>query len=583
MSEQKSTASKRRRSRGPKGPRPTEGPISTDVVRVLPLGGLGEIGKNMTVVETEDDLILIDAGVRFPSAEMHGIDLVLPDFNYVRERASKLRAIFITHGHEDHTGAVPWMLRELNLPTPPPIYGRPLPMAMVRNKLSEHQGLGKVTCHDVEPGDRIQAGTFECEFVHMTHSIPDAAAIAVRTPRGTVLFTGDFRFDQTPVDGKPADFARLVDIGREGVTLLCGDSTNADRPGFAASESDIGPALTNVFRACEGRIVVTSFASNIHRVQQVITAAERLDRHVVLLGRSMVNNVKIGQQLGHIRAKQSTIVQPRDVERLPDHKVVVMTTGSQGEPLAALRRMAGEEHRQIRLREGDTVVFSATPIPGNERAIEETIGRLVRLGCRVITAKDAPIHTSGHGYREELKLMLNLVKPQHLMPMHGDARRLQLHADLGVATGIHPEKVFIGENGRPLDLHADGVRFAAPVQAGMILVDGLDLGDPTAVALRDRSDLSQDGVIFVAVTISQQDGETVGTPEVVLRGVPLISSAEEMTKQLRGTIEKALDEAFDAGIEDIDGLQQAIKDGVMADVHKRTRRAPVVLPVVMEV
>jgi ribonuclease J len=551
-------------------------------LRVLPLGGLGEIGKNMSLVEMDGRVLVVDAGVRFPTAEMHGIDLVLPDFSYLKERAAAIEAFVITHGHEDHLGALPWILRELDLPEPPPVYGRRLTMAMARSKLEEHR-LTHVRCEAVEPGQRITAGPFELELVHMTHSIPDAAAVAVTTPLGTVLFTGDFRFDQTPVDGRPADFGRLVDLGREGVLLVCGDSTNADRPGFAPSESDIGPALLEVFRRCAGRIVVTSFASNIHRVQQVITAAEALDRHVLLLGRSMVKNVRIGRELGLITAKSSTIVEPRDVDRLPDERVVVMTTGSQGEPLAALRRMAGEEHRFVRLREGDTVVFSATPIPGNERAIEDTIDRLVRLGCRVVTARDAPIHTSGHGFREEIKLLLNLVRPKYLMPFHGDAKRQRLHAELGEAVGIPAENIFVGENGLPLDIDENGARFGPPVQAGMVLVDGVDLGDPTAVALRDRSELSKDGVVFVVATIAQQDGETLAPAEIVLRGVPLTEPEESLIAALRDAAEDALDRAWDEDVDEIPALEQVLKDDLAAFLHERTGRRPMLLPVVVEV
>ncbi|MFN7135532.1 MAG: ribonuclease J, partial [Myxococcales bacterium] len=355
----------------------------------------------------------------------------------------------------------------------------------------------------------MKAGPFDIELVHVTHSIPDAAAVALGTPQGKILFTGDYRFDQTPVDGRPADFRRLVRLGEEGVLLLCGDSTNADRHGIAPSESSVGPALHDVFRGCEGRIVVTSFASNIHRVQQVITAAEDLGRHVLLLGRSMVKNVKIGRELGLIRAKSGTIIEPKGLSGLRDDRVVIMTTGSQGEPLAALQRMASQEHRQVHLRAGDTVVFSANSIPGNERAVEETIDRLARLGCKVVTAKDAPIHTSGHGYREEIKMMINLVQPEHVMPFHGDARRQRLHAELAEMVGIPRERIFVGENGLPLDFTAAGPAFGAPVQAGMTLVDNLDVGDLTTAALRDRSALSQDGVVFIVATVSQQDGDTL--------------------------------------------------------------------------
>ena len=412
-------------------------------LRVLPLGGLGEIGKNMTVVEYEDRIVVIDTGLRFPTADMLGIDLVLPDFAYLRERADDIEAIVITHGHEDHLGALPWVLRELDNGNRIPVLGGPLTIAMARSKLDEHN-LREVDLEDVAPGEELELGPFTLELIHMTHSIPDSCAVAVGTELGTVLLTGDYKFDQTPVDGPPADVSRLAELGSEGVLLLCGDSTNADRPGFSPSEREVGPHLEEVFSRAEGRIVVTSFASNIHRVQQVIDAAAALGRKVALVGRSMRKNVNIGRSLGHIEVPEGMMIQPHEVEDWPDHKVVVISTGSQGEPLSALRRMAYNDHRQITLRSGDTVVFSATPIPGNERAVNETVDRLYHIGCNVITPREAPIHASGHGYAEELKLMLNLVRPRYVMPIHGDHKRIHLHAQLADAVGIDPDAVFRG-------------------------------------------------------------------------------------------------------------------------------------------
>ncbi|HST34350.1 MAG TPA: ribonuclease J, partial [Solirubrobacteraceae bacterium] len=377
-------------------------------VRVLPLGGLGEIGKNMTVVEHDGRIVVVDVGLRFPTPEMVGIDLVLPDFSYLRERAKDIEAIVVTHGHEDHLGALPWVLRELGATQMPPVYGGALTIAMARSKLDEHK-LKEVDLNEVEDGEELELGPFTLELVHMTHSIPDASAVALGTEHGTVLVTGDYKFDQTPVDGPPADVSRLAELGREGVLLLCGDSTNVDRDGFSPSESVVGPHLEEAFARCEGRIVVTSFASNIHRVQQVVDAAAALDRKVSLVGRSMRKNVGIGRTLGHIEVPDGMLVGPREINDFPDERVVIISTGSQGEPLSALRRMAYRDHRQVELREGDTVVFSATPIPGNERAVNETIDRLYHIGCDVVTPRDAPVHASGHGYAEEIKLMLNLV------------------------------------------------------------------------------------------------------------------------------------------------------------------------------
>jgi ribonuclease J len=556
--------------------------VSKAKLRVLPLGGLGEIGKNMTVVEYDGRIVVVDTGLRFPTTDMLGIDLVLPDFTYLRERAKDIEAIVITHGHEDHLGALPWVLRELGAVHSPTVFGGPLTVAMARSKLDEHN-LREVELEDIPTGEQISLGPFELELIHMTHSIPDSCAVALTTELGTVLLTGDYKFDQTPVDGPPADVARLAELGSEGVLLLCGDSTNADRPGFSPSERGVGPHLEEVFARAEGRIIVTSFASNIHRVQQVVDAAAALGRKVALVGRSMRKNVNIGRSLGHIDVPEGMMIQPHEVEDWPDHKIVAISTGSQGEPLSALRRMAYNDHRQITLRSGDTVVFSATPIPGNERAVNETIDRLYHIGCNVITPRDAPIHASGHGFEEELKLMLNLVRPRYVMPIHGDHKRIHLHAELADAVGIDPAAVFKLENGLPLDFDANGARVGEPEQAGMIFVDGVDIGDPADVALRDRRMLSADGIFIVVATVSEQTGESVVPPEVIFRGVPFIEQADELMSDIREEVERSLASAARQGIREIDLLQQELHDDLAKFVYDRLRRRPMVLPVVVEV
>jgi ribonuclease J len=542
-------------------------------LRVLPLGGLGEIGKNMTVVEQDGRIVVVDVGLRFPTPEMVGIDLVLPDFSYLRERAKDIEAIVITHGHEDHLGALPWVLRELG--TTPPVYGGRLTIAMARSKLDEHK-LRDSELHEVSPGEAFDLGPFELEMVHMTHSIPDSSAVALGTELGTVLITGDYKFDQTPVDGEPADVSRLAELGREGVLLLCGDSTNVDRPGFSPSESVVGPHLEEVFARCEGRIVVTSFASNIHRVQQVVDAAEALGRKVALVGRSMRKNVGIGRTLGHIEVPDGMLVGPREISDLPDDRVVIISTGSQGEPLSALRRMAYRDHRQVELKGGDTIVFSATPIPGNERAVNETIDRLYHIGCDVITPRDAPVHASGHGYAEEVKLMLNLTKPRYVMPFHGDFKRLRLHAQLAEAVGVDPKDIFQGENGLPLE-------FGKAEQSGMIFVDGVEIGDMADVALRDRRMLSADGIFIVVVTIAEQDGRSVVDPEVIFRGVPFLDQADELLEEIRTTVDTTLARAAKEDIREVDVLQQELHDDLAKLVYDRLKRRPMVLPVVVEV
>jgi len=551
-------------------------------LRVLPLGGVGEIGKNLTVVEYEGRIVIVDMGLRFPTADMMGIDLVLPDFSYLRERVDDIEAVVITHGHEDHLGALPWILRELGQKAVPVVYGGQLTVAMARSKLDEHK-LRDVALDVLPIGDVAEAGPFAIERLHLTHSIPDSSGVALKTELGTVIFTGDYKFDQTPVGGAPANMARLAELGREGVLLLCGDSTNADRPGISTSESTVGPNLERVFGRCTGRIVVTCFASNIHRVQQVVHAAAALDRKVALVGRSMRKNVNIGRTLGHIDVPEGMLVQPREIEHFQDSKLVIVSTGSQGEPLSALRRMAYREHPSVELRAGDTVVFSATPIPGNERAVNETIDRLYHVGADVVTARDEPIHASGHGYQEELKMMLNLTRPRYVMPVHGDYKRMLLHSQLAEAVGVPPEHVFRTENGLSLEIDSRGARLGGRETAGMVFVDGVDIGDVADVALRDRRMLSADGIFIVVATVSEQDGSSVVPPEVLARGVPFLDAESAFIDELREAVEDSLDRAAEQHITEVDVLQSFLHDDLAQYVYRRLKRRPMVLPVIVEV
>jgi ribonuclease J len=549
-------------------------------LRVLPLGGLGEIGKNMTVVEYDGRIVVVDTGLMFPTAEMLGIDLVLPDFSYLRERADDIEAIVLTHGHEDHVGALPYVLREIG--PPPVIYGGRLTVAMARSKLDEHK-LSDAPLRDLAAGDIVRAGPFELELIHLSHSIPDARGVLLTTEIGSVLMTGDYKFDQTPVDGRPADISRLAELGRDGLLLLCGDSTNADRPGVAPSESSVGPALLETFAACRGRIVVTSFASNIHRVQQAIDAAVQLDRRVALVGRSMRKNFNIASNLGIAKAPPGLFIQPREIEDFPDEKVIVISTGSQGEPLSALRRMANNDHRDLELRSGDTVVFSATPVPGNERAVNETIDRIYEIGASVVTAKDAPIHASGHGWQEELKLMLNLTRPRYVLPIHGDHQRLRLHAELAHSVGVDPVNVFRGRNGLPLEIDETGARFGEDVHAGVVFVDGVNVGEPDDVALRDRREISADGIFIVVATISSDDGGVVADPEVIFRGVPFLGEADGLVDELKDVVEDSLEDAASAGTREVHLIQEDMHDAIAELVYEKLRRRPMILPVVVEV
>jgi ribonuclease J len=552
----------------------------TPPLRVLPLGGLGEIGKNMTVVEQDGRIVVVDTGLMFPTTEMLGIDLVLPDFSYLRDHADDIEAIVLTHGHEDHVGALPYVLREIGMP--PVIYGGALTIGLVRSKLEEHR-LRDAPLEVLDAGEKVRLGPFELELIHMAHSIPDSRAVVLRTELGALLITGDYKFDQTPVDGRPADVSRLAELGREGVLCLCGDSTNADRPGVAPSESSVGPALLDLFSRCRGRIIVTSFASNVHRVQQVIDAAAALDRRVALVGRSMRKNFNIASNLGIARIPDGMLIPAREIESYPDHEVVAISTGSQGEPLSALRRMAHADHTDVELHSGDTVIFSATPIPGNERSVNETIDRIFEIGAQVVTAADAPIHASGHGWQEELKLMLNLTRPRYVMPVHGDHKRLRLHAALAESVRIDPDRIFKGRNGLTLEFDESGARLGREIPAGMIFVDGVDIGDPDDVALRDRRALSADGVFIVVATISSDDGSEVAPPEIILRGVPFVEEADALVEELRDVVRGSLTEAARHEEREATLLQQSLHDDIAAFVYERLRRRPMVLPVIVQV
>jgi ribonuclease J len=554
--------------------------MSGDQLKLLPLGGLGEIGKNMMVIEYRGKIVVVDTGLMFPTPEMLGIDLVLPDFEYLRERADDIEAIVLTHGHEDHVGALPYVLREIGFPKV--IYGGMLTVGMVRSKLDEHK-LGAAPLTELPAGQKVSAGPFEIELVHLSHSIPDMRGVIIGTDLGKIFMTGDYKFDQTPVDGRPADVARLAALGDEGLLLLCGDSTNADRPGVSPSESSVGPALYETFSRCEGRIIVTSFASNIHRVQQVIDAAARLDRKVALVGRSMRKNFNIASNLGMANAPDGMLIQPREIEDYPDERVVVISTGSQGEPFSALRRMANNDHRDVELHSGDTVVFSATPVPGNERAVNETIDRIYELGATVITPKDAPIHASGHGYREEIKMMLNLTRPKYVMPVHGDFQRIRLHSELAESVGVPSENIFRNHNGRALLVGPDGAELSDETAGGVIYVDGVELSDPNDATLRDRRTISEDGIVIVVATIAGDDGEVVSDPELIARGVPGLEDDDELVDELHDLIEDSLDRAAEAKVREIDLIQQDLHDAVAGFIHKRLKRRPMVVPVVVEV
>ena len=549
----------------------------------MPLGGVGEIGKNMTVLEYDGRIIVVDCGLSFPGPDLVGVDLVLPDFAYLKDRGDDIEAIVLTHGHEDHVGALPWVIREIGETTVPVILGGKLTIAMVRSKLDEHR-LRDTNLEVLEPGESVECGPFRIEMIHVTHSIPDAGAVVISCDLGRVVFTGDYKFDQTPIDGGKPDFARLAELGDEGVLLMCADSTYADRPGWSSSEALVGPSLHDVFRRCEGRIIVTCFASNIYRVNQVLRVSAELGRKVALVGRSMRKNVNIGRSLGYVDFPAGVVVEPREIDDFPDERVVIVSTGSQGEALSALRRMAHRAHRQIELREGDTVVFSATPIPGNEGAVNETINRLYHIGCEVVTGRDAPIHVSGHGHAEELKLMINLVRPQYLMPVHGTYRLMQLHGDMAVATGMDPEAVFAeNANGLPLEIDENGARYGEQEHAGVVFVDGLDVGDVDDIALRDRRGLSEDGIIMAMIAVSGQDGALAAEPEVLFRGVPFLDSQPDLMTEVIQVIRDAFKGADYRSIVETGTLSAELHEQLSELLYRTLKRRPMIVPVVVEV
>jgi ribonuclease J len=548
-------------------------------LRVIPLGGLGVIGKNMTVIEYGDALIIVDAGLQFPDEEMLGIDLVLPDFTYILENREKVLGVLLTHGHEDHVGALPYLLRELNIP----VFGTRLTLGLVKVKLGEHGLQGKVTLNEISPDMTLDLGPFHVEFLEVCHSIPDGVALAIHTPEGVVVHTGDFKLDQTPVDCRVTALHRFAELGNNGVLLLMSDSTNAEVAGFTEAERSVGRTLDSIFAQAPGRIIVASFASHIHRIQQVIDTASRHGRNVAVVGRSMIRNVNIAENLGYLSVPKGIMVRLKDIGLLPDDRVVIISTGSQGEPMSALARMASRDHPFIDISPTDTVVISAKPVPGNERSVSRTIDRLFAAGANVIYGPASQVHVSGHAAAEELKMLLNVVRPRFFVPVHGEYRHLYFHAKLARETGVPADRVFILENGDVLELTADGARVAERVQAGMIFVDGMAIGNLRDLVLRDRSHLSTDGIVIVVVPVRAQDGALIGVPEVVFRGVAHSGDLEELAESARSALVVALRSDEVRETTDVTILKNHVHDVVQKYLFKETRRRPLVLPVIVEV
>lgn len=550
----------------------------TSPVRLIPLGGLHEIGKNMTVLEYKDDIIIIDCGMSFPDDEMFGIDIVIPDFTYLIKNREKIRGMVITHGHEDHIGAIPYLVKEINLP----IYGTRLTLGLVENKLKEHNLKAKLKV--VRPGDKIKLGAFTVETIRTTHSIADSICLCIDTPAGKIFHTGDFKVDYTPLEGQPIDFHRLAEIGNEGVLLLMADSTNAERKGYTPSERTVGRTIENIFRNCTSRILVATFSSNIHRVQKIIDTAVQYKRKVAISGRSMINVVNLAIELGYITVPAGTLIDINKIRHIKDSELVIITTGSQGEPMSALSRMASNDHKAVQIKKGDVVVLSSSPIPGNEKTISNVVNKLFEKGAEVIYSDIADIHVSGHACAEELKLIHSLLKPKFFVPVHGEYRHLRQHAMIAEELGMDKKNIFMMDNGEVLEIHpSKAVKTKEEVPCQGIMVDGLGVGDVGNIVLRDRKLLSEGGLIIVAVGIDRSTGEVVSGPDIISRGFVYVREAEDLIEQMRRIAFDRLQICRVEGIRDWNAMKNWVRDDLRDYIYQTTKRSPVILPIFMEV
>lgn len=545
---------------------------------VIPLGGLGEIGKNMTVIQYGNDIIVIDAGLAFPDDDMFGIDLVIPDMSYLIENRDKVRAVVITHGHEDHIGGLSYLLNEVNVP----VYATKLVCGLIEGKLKENH-ITNYTLNEVHHGDEVQIGCMKVGFIHTNHSIPDASALYFRTPIGTIVHTGDFKMDLTPVDGRQMDIHKFAELGRRGVLLLMSDSTNAERPGYTESETTVGHAFRKAFRAAKGRIILATFASNISRIQQAINTAVQFKRKVTVLGRSMVNNVQITIELGYLDVPEGVLIEPDELNRYPDDQILILTTGSQGEPMAGLSRMASNNHRSVSIMPGDTVIISATPIPGNETGVSRTIDNLMRLGANVIAGRDKKIHVSGHASQEELKLMLELIKPKYFIPVHGEYRMLKTHGDLAVMMGVAKDHVLIGDNGQIFEFSNRSGHKTGHVNAGRVFIDGLGVGDVGNIVIRDRQQLAMEGVVIVVMTLAKGTSHPLAGPDIVSRGFVYVRDSEELLREAHDRVAAVLERCEAGNIREWAVIKSQVRDTLSRYLYEKTRRRPMILPIIMEV
>ncbi|AJG97846.1 ribonuclease J [Clostridium beijerinckii] len=547
-------------------------------IKIIPLGGINEIGKNITAIEYKEDIIIIDCGLKFPDDDMFGIDIVIPDVSYLIKNSEKIKGIFLTHGHEDHIGALPYVLRQLNVP----VYGTKLTLGIVETKLKEHGLLSSTELVRVKPKDIIKLDSVSVEFIKTNHSIADSVAIAVHTPLGVVLHTGDFKIDYTPIDGEMMDFGRLAELGRKGVLVLMADSTNVERPGYTMTEKVVGETFLRLFGKAKGRLIVATFASNVHRIQQIITAAEAYEKKVAVSGRSMENIVQVAIELGYLTVGKDVLVPVDQISKYPNEKIVVITTGSQGEPMSALARMAASEHRKINVIPGDTVIISATPIPGNEKFVSKVINQLFKKGAQVIYDSQEKIHVSGHACQEELKLMQALVKPKFFVPVHGEYRHLKKHGELAMEVGLSEKNLLIPENGDVIEVARNYIKKNGTVVSGQVFVDGLGVGDVGNIVLRDRKHLSQDGILTIVVTIEKQTGRVVSGPDIISRGFVYVRESEGLMDEAREIVKSVLKTCEEKQITDWATLKSKMRDQLREYLYEKTKRKPMILPIIME-
>ena len=548
-------------------------------LKIIALGGLDEIGKNITIFEYEDEIVLVDCGLEFPDDDMLGVDIVIPDVTYLFRNKNKIKGLFITHGHEDHIGAIPYVLKQVNMP----IYATRLTAKLIEHKLEEHRLLRTTKLNIVEQGQIINAGKMSVEFIRSSHSIPDACMLAIHTPAGVVVHTGDFKVDYTPIDGQIIDFARLAELGSKGVLALLADSTNSERKGFTLSEKSIGPVFDSLFEGCKKRIVVATFASNVHRVQQIVNSAVKFGRKIAVSGRSMINMINSARELNYIDAPDNLFIDIDNIKNYTDEQLVIMTTGSQGETMSALTRMANGEHRKVNLTGNDLVIISATPIPGNEKSVSKVINQLMKIGCEVVYSSLADVHVSGHACQEEQKLILSLVKPKYFLPVHGEFRQLMAHRDTAIEMGIDKNNIFITSNGRVLEVNENEAKFTTSVPSGKVMVDGLGVGDVGSVVLRDRQHLSQDGLIVIVMSMDGQTGEIVSGPDVISRGFVYVRESENLMDDVKSFIKEEIDSMVEKHIRDWSTIKSTLKDDVRDFIFNMTKRNPMILPIIMEV